>query len=76
LSGDGNPCDGRDCVSATPFSSCQCNTCEDKKCSDPPCTGASAALPAAECSAFGDLYDATSGAQWSNCNDSRLDPCG
>jgi hypothetical protein len=41
-----------------------------------PCTGDSASLPAAECSAFGDLYDATSGAQWSDCNDSRLDPCG
>ena len=41
-----------------------------------PCTGTSGTLPAAECLAFRDLYDATSGAQWSFCSDNRLDPCG
>ena len=41
------------------------------------CTDASAALPAAECSAWVELFDATKGTNWKNiCSDKRTDPCG
>jgi hypothetical protein len=51
-------------------------------CAGPPtpgttCNGSaySAALPLAECSAWQDFFDATNGAQWADCNATRLDPC-
>jgi hypothetical protein len=39
------------------------------------CTGTSAGLPAAECSAWLDMYDGTGGPSWTICSSSRLDPC-
>ena len=40
------------------------------------CTGMSAGLPAGECAAWIDLFDATGGTKWAHCGGSRLDPCG
>jgi hypothetical protein len=41
------------------------------------CTGASSAgLVPSECDAWISLFDSTNGTQWTNCYDSRLDPCG
>ena len=39
------------------------------------CTGTSAGLPAAECSAWLDMYDGTGGPSWAHCSSNRLDPC-
>jgi hypothetical protein len=39
------------------------------------CTGTSAGLPAAECSAWLDLYDKNGGPSWAHCSSNRLDPC-
>ena len=39
------------------------------------CTGNSAKLAVEQCIAWGVFYDATGGAKWKNCNNSRLDPC-
>jgi hypothetical protein len=40
------------------------------------CNGASAGLAPSECSAWASFFDSTNGTQWTNCYDSRLDPCG
>ena len=39
------------------------------------CTGSSAGLPPSECNAWGALYDATVGTNWTQCRGSRPDPC-
>ena len=39
------------------------------------CTGNSTGLPAAECSAWLDMYDKTGGPSWRYCSSNRLDPC-
>ena len=41
------------------------------------CTGKSASLTAADCGAWTDLWDATNGPGWKQCNAAsyRLDPC-
>ena len=39
------------------------------------CTGSSAGLPANQCAAWIDFYDATAGATWLKCADTRTDPC-
>jgi hypothetical protein len=41
------------------------------------CTDASAALPAAECSAWVESFNTTKGTKWKRiCSDKRTDPCG
>ena len=39
------------------------------------CTGASAALPPAECTAWQAFYDATGGEDWTLCHGNRFTPC-
>jgi hypothetical protein len=39
------------------------------------CVGSSSTLTAAQCIAWQELFDSTNGREWTQCSDSRLDPC-
>jgi hypothetical protein len=40
------------------------------------CTGSgSTLLPAEQCQAWIDMYDAAGGTAWKTCSDARVDPC-
>ena len=45
-------------------------------CKMSPCKGASKSLVPADCAAWGDIFNATNGGQWTGCSNNRLDPCG
>jgi Leucine-rich repeat (LRR) protein len=45
-------------------------------CKDYACNGSSSGLAQPECNAWVELFDATGGANWTNCSKNRLDPCG
>jgi Leucine-rich repeat (LRR) protein len=39
------------------------------------CVGSSSTLTTAQCIAWQELFDSTNGREWTQCSDSRLDPC-
>jgi Leucine-rich repeat (LRR) protein len=68
---------GTCCLSNNIVSNCNSTalSCVIKNCGACTCYGKSADLPAVECAAWQDLYDATNGPKWGSCSDLRSDPC-